>query len=325
MRAKVELNCIDIIKPYVQAVTNESMPRVQLLGGVGSVALLNEATVIKLDEKRIIAPSNLSLSNYRDDGNQRDVETLVLSSNQEHIDQVEVCARQTIEDKLIVEVFGFGDINRASELKANPFGFKAINSWLSDRYMDSGADWSPDSETPERMLFPFSAPISTEALDTWTLEVDNVVEIPVPSPGAVIINYLTRSISGLRDKDSHKIEQMGAAIFAKSPAQVDWIVDGPGKSQFEMARILHTLREPRHDPQVLNVGGRLAVSAFSFSELTQHPAFMLDSASNTTQEAVIRLAEAKSRLLHSAESVSFLVTAFQKYVEPRITSIIHNK
>ncbi len=325
MGAKEELNCIDIVKPYVEAIGCKDMPRVQLLGGVGSVALLNEATVIKADEKRIVAPASISLSNYRDDGNQRDIETLVLSSNQEHTKQVEACAKQTMGDKLIIEVFGFGDIRRVGELKARPFGFKALNSWVSDRYMEVGADWATDSTTPLRMLFPFSAPIPIDALETWTLEIGDDLEIPVPSPGAVIINYLIRSISGLRDKDSRKIEQMGAAIFKKSPEQVDWIIDGPGRSQFEIARLLHTLREPKQDPKVLTIGEKLAVCALQSGQILEHPAFMLNDEDRRTQQTAIRLAAAKSRALHRAESVSFLVTAFQKYVEPRVGSIIHNK
>lgn len=320
-----EANCIDIIRPYIQEVTAEGMPPVQLLGGVGSVVLNDFGTVIKADERRIIAPRNLELSNYRDDGNLRDVETLVLSTREKDTVAVEKCGVQAMGDALIVEVFPFRDSARTAELQEAPFGTKALATFLSDRYMPAGELWTPGQSQVDRVLFPFAAPVSDEALDTWTLEIDGDYEMPVPSPGAVIVNYLTRSISGLRGKDEAKVQRMAQAIFEKSPEMVDWIVDGPGSSQFELARIFHTLREPKSDPRTLTVGELLDVEALDYPELTDHQAFLLRDAEERTQRRALALAAAKSRGLHFAESLSFVVTPFQKYVEPRIGFILHNK
>jgi hypothetical protein len=320
-----EANCIEIIRPYIDAVAQEGMPPVQLLGGVGSVALTDERTVIKADEQRIIAPAGLHLSNYRDDGNVRDVESLVLSNRAEDVRAVEECGEQTMGDMLIVEVFPFLDDTRTEKLLAAPFGKRALATFVSDRYMPAETVWTPGEATAKRVLFPFAVPIADEALETWTLEIDDAFEIPVPSPGAVVINYLTRSISGLRGKDEDKIERMAQAIFDKSPDMVDWIVDGPGSEQFELARVFHTLRESKRHPQVLTVGGKLDVTALDYYDLLEHPSFLLNELDEGAQLKALRRAAIKSRVLHFGEGLSFIVTPFQKYVEPHISSILHNK
>jgi hypothetical protein len=115
------------------------------------------------------------------------VETLVLSTNPDHISQVESCAEEAIGGNLLIDVFGFGDMARAEEMIAHPFGGTAVlKSWLSDRYMPNGAAWTVDGVPPQRMLFPFSTAIVAEALEPWTLEVDDQWEIPVPAPGATV-------------------------------------------------------------------------------------------------------------------------------------------
>jgi hypothetical protein len=212
------LNCIDIIRPYIEAVTAEGMPPVQLFGGVGSAALLDPATVIKGDERLIIAPPDLSLPNYRDDGNKRDLETFVQSSSKVDSAMVDTCAKKLIGDRLDPETFEFRDIAWLDNLAAHPFGLKALGkAFLSDRYMPANTVWSETGPEPIRGLFPFSATIDNEALQTWTLQIGEDLEIPVPAPGATVINYLTRSISGLRGKDAKKVQKMATAVFEKEP------------------------------------------------------------------------------------------------------------
>ena len=321
-----EKNCIDIIRPYATAVTAEGMPQVQFLGGVGSVALLDAVTVIRGDTAEIYARSDLYLSNYRDDGNLRDIETLVFSSNPDHAEKVEQCANGIIGDDLIVETFEFRDAERNRQMLAKPLGAKALMTFVSDRYIPVGNAWSPDDEIqPVRALFPFSTPMDPEALRTWSLEIGDDVVLPVPSPGAVVINYLTRSMSGLRGKDKEKVERIASVIFEKSPETVEWIVDGPGKSQFEMARVFHTLREPNDNPTTLTVGGKLDIVPMTQDEVREHETFMLKDHDTKTIDRALALANFKSRTLHRAESQTAIVTFFQRHIEPKIGKILHNK
>jgi hypothetical protein len=312
------------MRPYIEAVTAPDMPPVQLLGGVGSVALQDEATLIKVDEKRIIAPADLELSNYRDDGNLRDIETLVMSADPDDIARVDHMASQLMGDALQTETFNFAPISHFDPIKAKPLGFKAFMMFVSDRYLPGEVAWSPEGPKARRVLFPFSTAIPHEALETWTLEIGEHTEVPVPAVGAVVLNYLTRSISGLRGKDEEKIEKMATAIFEKAPTTIDWIIDGPGSTQYDFARVLHTLREPKRRPKDLVVGGELTVSPIA-GDLARHPMFMLAEDEDQTQQRALRIARFKSRALHAAESVDFAVTAWQRYVEPRIKSVLHNR
>lgn len=319
-----EVDCMEFIRPYIEAVTAKGMPAIQLMGGIGSAALIDPGTVILTDERRYIAKPDLSLSNYRDDGNLRDCETLVLSTRDEDRVLVEELNQSLVSSRLIPEVFEVKDIAVVDELEAKPFGLRALKTFVSDRYMEADRAWPTDDVSVRRILHPFSAPINNEALEPWTLEIDSGFEVPVPSPGAVIINYLTRSISGLRGKDETKVQEMAKSIFAKAPETVDWIVDGPGSSQFELARVFHTLREPASAPARLMVGDSLEVTALG-SDITEHPSFMFRDASPQLQLGVMLLAWTKSRALHKAESYPKVVTLFQKYGEGRVGTILHNK
>jgi len=322
MTRPAKQNCISIVKPFVEATNSLDTPKIQVFGGVGSVALMDRDTLLSSNEDRITVPGHIFLSNYRNKRDLRDVEALVLSNDEQDVEKIETLAKQTIGNNLKIEIFGFADLNRRKELLAKPLGYEAIfESLLSDRYT------LPDDQVEVyRMLFPFITPIPTEALKTWTLELEQFgFEVPVPAPGAVILNYLNRSISGLRSKDATKIETLAQEIFFKLPDQLDWIIDGPGKSQFEMARILHTLREPLQDPRSLILGGKLKISPLKFEELYDHPAFMLRDKDHNIQTKVLKIAALKSKTLHKAESVEFLVAFYQRHLESIFSSIIHNK
>ena len=317
-----ERNCIDIIEPYVGAVTEPHMPPVQLLGGVGSVALTHEATYVDTDERTLWAPAGLYLPQYRPEGTLRDIETLVLSADPSDSAAVQACAEQHIGEELVVETFSVKDASRIDDLVTSPLGMGAVMTFVSDRYADP---LDPEAGMT-KSLFPFEAVIDPELLEPWALQVEGRdMTIPVPPVGTVILNYLTRSISGARPKDSEKLQKMATAIFGKAPDTVDWIVDGPGREQFELAQILHTLREPKRHPRTLTIGDKLELRALDYDTLREHPAFLLRDEDYVTQRRALRLARAKSRTLHTAEArLSFLVGPFQKYIEPRIKTILHN-
>lgn len=315
-------NSIDIIEPYVNAVTEAHMPPVQLLGGVGSVALTETATTVDTEGRTLYAPADLYLAQYRPEGTLRDIETLVLSADPSDSAAVQACAEQHIGDDLVVETFAVKDASRIEDLVTKPFGMGAVMTFVSDRYTDPlDADAGMT-----KSLFPFEATIDPALLEPWKLHVEGRdVTIPVPPVGTVVLNYLTRSISGARPKDAEKLQKMAGAIFGKAPDTVEWIIDGPGREQFELARVLHTLREPKRRPRTLTIGDKLELRALDYDALREHPAFLLRDEDETTQLKALRLARMKARLLHTAEArLSFLVGPFQKYVEPRIKTILHN-
>ncbi len=98
---------------------------------------------------------------------------------------------------------------------------------------------------------------------------------------------------------------------------MDWIVDGDGASQFEFARVLHTLREPREGARSLYVGGILPVEPYALESLTTHDAFMYSGESDWHAK-LLAVEHAASSVLFMAEKRPRTVTAWQKHVEPRI-------
>ena len=163
-----------------------------------------------------------------------------------------------------------------------------------------------------------------EALETWWLQIGNrAARFPVPPPGATILNYLTRSSSGLRPKDAKKVHNMAANLQDKAPDIIEWIVDGPGASQLELARVLHTLREGRHTNRPIHVGNVFDVEQLKLGSLATHPSFMLD-VNLSTRQGLVEAEHAKSAAMFALEKRPRVVTAWHQHVEPYIGRIVKN-
>ncbi len=194
-----------------------------------------------------------------------------------------------------------------------------MKTFLSDRYMSDDA-----SGVGMKALFPFCAPIDKQALETWNLQIGDTISIPVPHPGASLINYVTRSISGLRPKDAVKVEEMASVVFEKQPEVADWIADGPGSSQLELARILQGLHQPHWGQEALVLGNKITISPYTKSELLDHDGFMLSDATSDVQINALRLARAKARALHTFENNPRIVKLWQRFVESHADSLVKN-
>ncbi len=330
-----EPNCIDLAIPFRDGLlARPELPDVQIMGGIGSAALQHPRTVILLDERRIVAPSDFltdtespegeatqaSLARFRTDGTLRDFDLLVVSADPEEIAAVEGVAEETVGEALDISAFGMHTAEQLDEQAANPLGFLAVRTFVSDRYV------RPDGSM-QKALFPFAVPLEKDVLENWTLEVGGQ-EFQVANPASTVLNYLTRSISGIRGvKDGPKVQKMAAEIFGKSPELAEWCVDGPGQSQLQLAGILQTLRRANSLPfskRTLNVGGALEVKAGSVRALADHEAFMIPDADAGTRDAVLALSIAKSRLLGYGESQQWVITAYQKHIERRLDGITKN-
>lgn len=310
-------NCIDIVKPFRDDLAAEDLlASVQFIGGIGTAALAHEATIILPEEKRIVAPADLYLPRLRPDGNVRDVDLLVLSSDASLIAQVDAIAEQAVGEKLENSTFGFRDAAHSQDQRENPFGFSAWKTFVGDRY-----EW-PNGKV-DKTLFPFSVPMHPDSLESWSLEIGDQ-EYPVANPATSTLNYLTRSISGLRPKDAVKIQSVAANVFGKAPELIEWTVDGPGQSQLELGKVLHSLREPARRAGILVVGGTLHLHPLPAHSLIDHPAFMLHEYDIRTQRRILAISRAKAMTLHKAESQEAVVTLFQRYAEQMLGTIVKN-
>ncbi|MEM9608374.1 MAG: hypothetical protein AAGA99_13190 [Actinomycetota bacterium] len=316
-----------IAEPFVQALAErDDLPEVQIIGGNGSTALLDERTVIDLDRRTIVAPVDCDLPQHRPDGTLRDLDALVLSTDPVARDRVEALAEETIGDRLANSVFGLKPLAELDWQRAHP-AWSTARVFLGDRYVDTSED--PSGRIVDargfKALYPFRAPIGTSSLETFQLHRGDRPAIPTAHPGATILNYLTRSISGLRSKDRAKVEAMADRVLARNPAVGEWINDGPGRDQLDLAGLLLTLRRRRTDAPVARIGHHLEVVLRDPRELEKHPGFMADHLGPNGRRAVIQLARAKSRVVGGFESHQTVITFWQHHIERRLRGVVHNE
>lgn len=312
-------NCVDILRPFTRTLEHQNAIDVQLVGGIGSAALVHEDTVIDMEGKNIIAPSDIIVPQFREDGNKRDVDILVLSPDPARQMEIEETAKLHIGSDLDISVFGLHRIAQLQHQIDHPFGWSAMKTFLSDRYVSDDT-----SGLGTKALFPFCAPIDNQALETWNLQIGDSDSVPVPHPGASFLNYLTRSISGLRPKDAKKVGEMASLVFKKQPEIADWIIDGPGISQFELARVLQGLYQPYSKQKALTLGNKITVSPYTKSELLEHDEFMLREATSNVQIAALGIARAKARALHTFENNPWIVKQWQRHIESHADSLVKN-
>lgn len=327
-------NCIDIAVSFRDELARHpDLPDVHIMGGIGSAALQHPDTVILLDERRIIAPADFltdtesaagiaaqeALATIRPEGTKRDLDLMVKSADPEHEAQVKSIAIATVQDLLEVSSFGYHDAAELEEQRRNPLGFFALRTFVSDRFLH-------EDGSMEKALFPFAVPLDGEVLENWTLEIGGQ-EFMVSNPASTVLNYLTRSISGIRGvKDGGKVREMAAQIFDKAPELIEWCIDGPGQSQMELAAMLQTVRRANSLPyskRTLDVGP-LRIKAGSVRALMDHEAFMIPDAEQDVKDAIMAWSIAKSRLLGYGESQKWAITLYQKYFESIFQGITHN-
>jgi len=311
-------NCVDIIRPFSEAIADRD--DIQLIGGIGSAALTDERTAIVLDEKRVIAHPELYLSQYRSPGNLRDLEALVLTTDEGRRGDVKALAEEQVGAELEIDIFNLKPAEQLVAQQQHPLRAAALTI-VGDRY----AEEAPNGQIvrARKALFPFAVDMDPATLETWRLYIgeDDKYPAPIPHPGSVILNYFTRAAYGPRHKDRKKLQEMSANIAKKAPQIRDWIADGPGNSQLELARI---------NNQLGNFGRKISTPVATIErlnvDLRQHPAFMMIDAPLSTQLAVMGITRLEATLDNLLESNPKFVDFWQRRImnAQQIAKIIHN-
>lgn len=317
------ITCGQIIEPFVEAAsTINGFPNFQIIGGNGSAALVHPKTELDLVSGLIIAPEGCDLPVHRDDGTLRDMDVLVLSSDEADLAAVEGLSDRTVGKRLQRSIFGLKPVSDLRRQQRHPISASA-KVFLSDRYVE--LDSNGGVRYGYKALFPFAAPINADSLATLLLISPTGDRTPVPTshPGATILNYLTRSISGLRPKDAEKVAKMADNILPRYPEVREWIYDGPGKPTLELARVLQTLRTSRRNPQSLSVGEYLHIMPYSYEYLARSAEYI--GRSGSAARSAVAAARCKSRAVGFGESFQPVVTFWQKNVETKIDRIVHNR
>ncbi len=322
-----EPTCGRLIEPFVRSLAaRPDLPEVQIIGGNGSAALLDRRTEIDLDRRTITAPAACDLPRYRPDGTLRDLDALVLSTDQHQIDRVEALARELIGDRLAISIFGLKPLDDLARQQTRPLRTTA-SVFLGDRYVTTSCDRSGRLVDLQgfKALYPFRAPIEFATIETFQLRLGDGPATPTAHPGATILNYLTRSISGLRAKDRGKVDTMTERVLTSCPPVATWITEGPGRDLLSLARALHTLGQPRNRAESIRIGDRLEIAPYTPAELASHPGFMADHLSPAGRRTIIELARLKAQVVGRVESHPMLVTTWQRHIEHRLRTIIHNE
>ena len=326
-------NCVDIVNPFVETMqTDHANVPYQIVGGTGSAALALAETQILVADGAVVAPADLHVPQFRDKRgrNKRDVDVLVLTTRQDHVEKVKGTLEETVGKKLKKSVFELKPASALRHAQEHPF-VPNLRSFLSDRYVEmSGGrvlqQW--------KGLFPFMIEVDPASLETFHLHIEgNDTVTPIPHPGATLLNYLTRSVSGLRPKDMDKVlgtkdkKGMAEVVFG-NPELKEWVLDGPGRNLFYLAQVLHGLRQPLDNQQPLRLAEGVVLRPIDPSTLPYDSrVFMFPTEG---QEASVRgataleIARTKSRVLHCGESKPFLVDNWQRFMETVVARIIHN-
>lgn len=295
-----EVDCFSAIRPFVETFAGD--PTVQIIGGVGTAALCSPLSEIDLSTKTITVPDDFTLSTRRPDGTLRDVDVLVLSSDNTRIRRVQNDLASTLEGALEPSVFGIRPARQVQRQLAYPLHPANLGIFLGDRYE------SPNGDGYVRALFPFVTPLSQESLEPWTLQRGDMA-IPVPNPATSLINYFSRSISGLRNKDAAKVQDMAVKIFSKSPELRDYIQTGPLKNELELVRVIASLSGVP-TPNILDKRPLHAID-----QLSEHRHFMAKMLPPGLRQLIIGTTLVKARGLQVFERNTAIVTFWQKYIE----------
>ncbi len=318
----IEKNCVDMVIPLVQELDAEGL-HFQIMGGIGSVALANEFVALPNDQL-IETREEIRLSQFRENKTLRDVDVLVLSSDDTDIEKVELITQEVIGDELEISVFGLKNSWDLARQKDHPLRSLGMVH-LADRYV--GLHGVADCQ---KALYPFKAALNPEILETWYVPVirgGQVTSIPIPHPGASILNYVTRSVSGIRPKDEAKLTKIVDNVTSNFADITEWIHDGPGSEQLEFARILHSLRQPSHGTaQDLTLGTLLKQPALDLASVMSDSTYsMASDLPVSMQRTILSVMRAKARIIHWGESNEHIVRMFQDVFEKKFDKIVKNK
>jgi len=258
------------------------------------------------------------LPQFRDDGNRRDLDVLVKTTDPHSISRVEEIGNDLIGDELELSIFGLIPMAELQKQRRQPIR-NVCERFTADRYAIES-----DGRLTKvvKALFPFAVGMHLDSLETWQLFIgaDDPNPTPLPHPGATILNYATRSISGVRPKDAKKLGILSNNVLQNAPEIKDWVMDGPGRSQVELARVLWSLRSLG----AMAIGDHLLIKACR-ENLEEHRFFMFPKAMPIIKSGILDLTKMKARGVHFSESSPAVVTLWQRHAEKHAGKLVKNQ
>lgn len=293
---------VDVIRPFLAEVEGPS--DIQIMGGIASTALRHPDLVVDFVHKELRVPE-VDIPIFRPNGTLRDADVFVLTENTERIQEVKKTLVQSIDDQLIASVCAIHPFRAYERQIGNQ------TEITSDRYRVN-----PFKKDYAKVLPPFVATIDPEALETWQLIVNDELTIPVSHPGATFSNYTQRSIEGLRPKDAKKMNAAARNVFAKAPEIKEWLLDGPGWSQFELSYAFTSLRQQRRP--TVNIIDGIELPTMTLDAMTDSHLMIDPETSRAFRRQAVGFAALKSRASFAISSNEKIVAFFN---EPKVEEL----
>lgn len=210
-----------------------------VLGGIATAALAEPTSFIDSEENQIFCTDTGDIPTIRDGGTKRDIDILVGDVlDKETARMIKATVEEAVDDALEVSVFGFGIYEPTiSPAKAAKL---AGSGWTSRRTIDP-------SGVIRLELFPLTREIDPVVFEPWTLITPNQDKVSVMHPAAHVLNYATRSISGVRNKDREKLAQATEQVL-ENGRFIDDIVGGKLTTLAEFSVMLDWLRQGKLQP-----------------------------------------------------------------------------
>lgn len=301
---------VDAIRPFLEQFGDA--PDIQVMGGLGSAALRHPKLVIDSENKELRVPDH-KVSLLRPNGTKRDADVFVATTDTERIKEVKRALTASVAGRLAVSVCAF---HPHTSFDRQPYVQTDVTS---DRYCID-----PFRRRYGKVLSPFVAPIDPEGLEQWHLIVNDELSIPVSHPGATLTNYTQRSIVGLRPKDKEKTDEAARMVFAKNPEIKEWLLDGPGRSQFDLSHAFTSMRQ--QNAPVVEVVEGIELPTISLDEMIDGPLMIAPDARRSLREQAVKFAALKSRAAFAIESNKHIVKLFNdERIERLFKAFVKNR
>ena len=188
-------NIYDVL-PDAHDVFVDHSVQYRMLGGTAIQATLQAVSIEP--ESRIIVPHpGLRLSTTRENGTLRDVDYLVMTTDEQKIKSISSALTKEIGSKAIVSVFG---IQPHAQLLQQQWK-RRILDFTSERSID-------DAGNMYYSCNPVMQQVNPRSYEPWHIQLPNGSIVPTLSPEALKAAYYIRSIGGLRPRDKKKTETL---------------------------------------------------------------------------------------------------------------------
>jgi hypothetical protein len=239
-------NCLEVVTGLDEAMEGVLPPddqRYFVVGGIATRALEHPETYIEHDTQTVFAHRTADKPVLRDDGSRVDIDIVIprILTPEEAL-EIKHVTEVAVENELLVSIFGLlahrpvrGGFDRAKRTAA---------AWTSDRTLAEDGKLRLE-------LFPLTAEIPDTVFEPWRMHTMDT-DLSIMNPAAHALNYATRSISGLRPKDSTKVARMMRRVAAETPF-AERMLHGDYRPLLGFAAAIDAVREGRlseDDPYV---------------------------------------------------------------------------